>query len=296
MISKRSLLPAGKRKNEHRLGRHATLRRLLVRNLGAVVLISVGLVVTLLGLYRHHAVESFHIQRSHNNGDTGDSAAAAAAVLRHPKSRSKEDHTTEGVLLSNEINPGEGGVRKIDGVASDSQNHPPSQQQQQQDGLQNPPQPDDNHGGEPLQQQQHSMTEFWILETDLGHLRIRLRPDLSPESVAYIQQVVDTNECQECHFYRAEKHSLLQGIVQSATVSLPTVHGNCPLPQNDTQPEVCHGPIMTHGMVGWAGGILGPSFFIDSYERPADFWGHSYTGTYLSATMLFVSLAHGRKM
>jgi hypothetical protein len=176
-------------------------------------------------------------------------------------------------------------VRKTGGVVTEPRNHHPPLQRE--DGLQHPKQLDDNHGEQPQQQQLYkkSMAEFLILETDLGNLRIRLRPDLSPQSVAYIQQVVHTDACHLCRFYRAEKPGIFQGIIKSETVSVPTVHGDCPYPHDDTKKEVCHGPIMTRGMVGWAGGLLGPDFFIDSYERPADFWGTVHTGTYYSPTL-----------
>lgn len=284
MISKHSLSAdglkerrgaAGNLKNDQnyvKIGRHSagasrtsaasSVRRLMVKNLGAGMIVTV-VVSTLIGLFWRLAAASFQAQSHHNGVDT-DSAAAAAN--HHLQENPSQDVDAAGGVLSNNKNNVGGGVRKTRGVV-------------QQNSLQHRQQLDDNHGKQPPSQQ-HSMAEFWILETDLGHLRIRLRPDLSPESVAYIQQVVHTNTCQACRFYRAEKPGIFQGIVKSETVSVPTVHGNCPYPQNDTKKEVCHGPIMTRGMVGWAGGLLGPDFFIDTYERPAEFWGTVHTGTF----------------
>jgi len=34
---------------------------------------------------------------------------------------------------------------------------------------------------------------------------------------------------------------------------------------------------MSKGMVGWAGGKTGPDFFINTYEKPAAFWGNQHT-------------------
>ena len=39
----------------------------------------------------------------------------------------------------------------------------------------------------------------------------------------------------------------------------------------------CHGPVMTRGMVAWAGGKTGPDFFIDAYTDPAEMWGTQHT-------------------
>jgi len=54
-----------------------------------------------------------------------------------------------------------------------------------------------------------------------------------------------------------------------------TVLGSCP-EGVDTE-ELCHGPIMHRGLVGWAAGEGGPDFFIDNYKRVADWWGHEHT-------------------
>ena len=202
-------------------------------------------VLLLLGLYWYFAAESFQTQTYNEDTDS-----AVANHLRLEKRLSERDVPAK--VVSNKDN-------------------------------QSPPEQHVDHGEQKLPQQQKFPTaEFWILETDLGRLRIRLRPDLSPESVAYIQQVVRTNSCQACRFYRAEKPGIFQGIIKSETVSVPTVHGKCPDANDATKKDACHGPIMTRGMVGWAGGLLGPDFFIDSYEHPAEFWGTVHTGTYNS--------------
>ena len=39
----------------------------------------------------------------------------------------------------------------------------------------------------------------------------------------------------------------------------------------------CHGPTMTKGMVGWAGGGTGPDFFINVFNDPVDWWGQQHT-------------------
>jgi len=125
-----------------------------------------------------------------------------------------------------------------------------------------------------------------VLETELGSIRIILRPDLSPESVAYVHEVVRTDACSVCRFHRAEKPGILQGVIKSKTVPLPTKKGSCP-EDYDGDKENCHGPIMERGMVGWAAGELGPDFFIDDYLRPAKFWETQHTGTSSSTNYFY---------
>lgn len=119
------------------------------------------------------------------------------------------------------------------------------------------------------------------------NMRVKLRPDLSPSSVEYLYNMV--NQCSmratapTCKFYRAETYNL-QGIIASAktaddqhrivdeskiemgTCPDDAVYANWtathPCPAYDTTCG-CHGPWMTRGMFGWAGGKTGPDFFID---------------------------------
>jgi cyclophilin family peptidyl-prolyl cis-trans isomerase len=129
--------------------------------------------------------------------------------------------------------------------------------------------------------------ETLVLSTSVGDLRIVLRPDLSTESVEYVKQVVRDNKCSPCNLYRVEEPGIVQGILKNPRIALPTVKGPCPAEQdaedvpNDC-PEWdkscgCHGPVMTHGMVGWAAGATGPDFFVDAYQRPARWWGTQHT-------------------
>jgi cyclophilin family peptidyl-prolyl cis-trans isomerase len=133
----------------------------------------------------------------------------------------------------------------------------------------------------------HTTKEILVLTTSIGTIQIVLRPDLSSESVSYLRQMATTpNACTRCNLYRAEKPGILQGIIASPTISIDTiVKGKCPpgyenvsneCPPWDTECN-CHGPIMTKGMVGWAAGATGPDFFIDTYERPAKWWGTQHT-------------------
>lgn len=76
-------------------------------------------------------------------------------------------------------------------------------------------------------------------------------------------------------FYRAEKQLLLQGIISEGAGAprLKVELGPCPI--ENYQPKLkcpshdpncgCHGPVMTKGMVGWAGGGSGPDFFINTF-------------------------------
>ena len=81
--------------------------------------------------------------------------------------------------------------------------------------------------------------------------------------------------CSRCKFYRAEPKLLLQGVIGEKSVAANTVLGPCSeenYVQKEDCPEHdpncgCHGPIMTRGMVGWAGGGGGPDFFIVTKPR-----------------------------
>ena len=134
------------------------------------------------------------------------------------------------------------------------------------------------------QQPTKSMTETLVLSTKVGDLRIDLRPDLSKESVEYIHSLMG-GQCQRCNFYRAEKTGILQGIMAHPNVSIVTVKGSCPAGSESVKNDcpkwdvqcACHGPVMTRGMVGWAAGETGPDFFINSYKRPANWWGTQHT-------------------
>ena len=76
-------------------------------------------------------------------------------------------------------------------------------------------------------------------------------------------------------FYRAEKQLLLQGIVSETSAAPRTQVALGPCPVEDYVPKSkcpahdphcgCHGPVMTKGMVGWAGGGAGPDFFINTF-------------------------------
>jgi cyclophilin family peptidyl-prolyl cis-trans isomerase len=123
-----------------------------------------------------------------------------------------------------------------------------------------------------------------ILSTAMGDIKIILQPELSPESVAYVHDIAK-NGCDRCAFYRTEKPGIFQGMIKSESIPPITVKGKCPPDDVGTKQDCpehdkncgCHGPIMTKGMVGWAGGGTGPDFFIDTYENPAFFWGNQHT-------------------
>ena len=134
------------------------------------------------------------------------------------------------------------------------------------------------------------------LQAPLGNIRIRLRPDLSPESVDYVRSVVQSGTCDahSCRWYRAERPGILQGVLKSGThatesgraIAPNAVFGNCPAEyQNVTQvcpphdPRCgCHGPVMVRGDVGWAGGTAGgPDFFVNTHDRPAVHSGNQHT-------------------
>eukprot|EP00592_Proboscia_alata_P019368 CAMPEP_0194406214 /NCGR_PEP_ID=MMETSP0176-20130528/4485_1 /TAXON_ID=216777 /ORGANISM="Proboscia alata, Strain PI-D3" /LENGTH=149 /DNA_ID=CAMNT_0039205349 /DNA_START=79 /DNA_END=525 /DNA_ORIENTATION=- len=95
---------------------------------------------------------------------------------------------------------------------------------------------------------------YVILKSAFGDIRIKLRPDLSRESVTYIQDLVSSPErCSTCNFYRADKPGILQGIMAKSSIQSNSVKGSCPLSivKVPNTKSKCHGPIMTRGMVGW---------------------------------------------
>ena len=122
-------------------------------------------------------------------------------------------------------------------------------------------------------------------------IRVRLRPDLSRESARFARRLAaggDTACRGACHFYRAEKRFLLQGTfpnrASDAVDIASVVKGPCPADVSQAHHQCgfvegcpCHGPMMTKGMVGWAGGETGPHFFIYMGEGPAKHWGHDHT-------------------
>lgn len=136
------------------------------------------------------------------------------------------------------------------------------------------------------QLQQHNNSTLVVDTGTHGQLRIVLRPDLSPESVDYIRQLATSDACTPCNLYRAETPGILQGILASPHLAVPTSKGRCPDAAAAAVPNHCpawdaecgcHGPVMTRGMVGWAAGKTGPDFFIDGYPRPAKWWGTQHT-------------------
>jgi len=139
-------------------------------------------------------------------------------------------------------------------------------------------------GHHPLKKITNKINGYATLSTSLGDIEIKFRPDLSEESVDYIRKVAKEG-CDRCAFYRSEPPGIFQGIIKSNSFPIIKKKGNCPSDyQNKKQdcPEHdpncgCHGPIMSKGMVGWAGGKTGPDFFINTYEKPAAFWGNQHT-------------------
>lgn len=124
-----------------------------------------------------------------------------------------------------------------------------------------------------------------VLTTDVGKIRIVLRPDLSKESVEYIHKMAAGKKCNRCQFYRSEKPSILQGVMAVHNIEVTTVKGSCPKGYENVKNDcpawdkecACHGPVMEHGMVGWAAGKTGPDFFINASKRKATWWGTQHT-------------------
>jgi len=182
------------------------------------------------------------------------------------------------------------------------QRSPPPQQQQglraspHQENTKQPPQRESTPSIPIVQRETNdsqNTNTVVVLTTEYGRIQIRMRPDLSKESVEYVEKIVQRGECSRCQFYRAEHPYLLQGIVKHKAIPVNTVGGPCPMDKNgqtlfpvpdpkdcpEWDPNCgCHGPIMDKGSVGWAGGAFGgPDFFINTHPGPATWWGTQHT-------------------
>jgi cyclophilin family peptidyl-prolyl cis-trans isomerase len=102
------------------------------------------------------------------------------------------------------------------------------------------------------------------LVTQHGTIRLRLRPEWSASSVAYVRLLAAHTLCTpQCEFYRVEPGFLLQG---SLRARIPANNVTTPGPRP-----------MRRGEVGWAGGFSGPDFFIYLGRDPATHWGTDHT-------------------
>ncbi|KAL7467980.1 hypothetical protein ACHAXS_008205 [Conticribra weissflogii] len=138
-----------------------------------------------------------------------------------------------------------------------------------------------------------------IIKTPYGNIKIHFTPEYSGiASIRYLLSTVQSSSCvkqkgclcERCKFYRAEPNLLLQGVIAD-TVPRNKELGPCPLSSTEreeyeskrrTCPEHdpncgCHGPVMTKGMVGWAGGGGGPDFFVNTHEAPVQWWEMQHT-------------------
>jgi hypothetical protein len=180
------------------------------------------------------------------------------------------------------------GLYYLTGVSLPTRTHPrDSEEARSQENRAEVPVPDASKAAHSIRD---DTKEVLVLKTKLGDVRIVLRPDLSKESVAYIHEVMQASapdgSCPGCRLYRAEKPTILQGVLRE-DVNVNTVKGSCPsgyetVPNDCPEWDEhcgCHGPVMTRGMVGWAAGSAGgPDFFIDNHPDPADWWGTQHTG------------------
>ncbi|KAL1553201.1 hypothetical protein AAHA92_13907 [Salvia divinorum] len=118
------------------------------------------------------------------------------------------------------------------------------------------------------------------LQTEYGTLHIKLLPDCSPHSVAYMLELLGLRHCAGCHFYRAESRGqfwdtkgnhikaasygppfgLIQGTLEAQGVAFD------PIPSE-------HCPTIRRGSVAWVGS--GPEFFISLANHEE--WQKGYT-------------------
>ncbi|XP_011094522.2 uncharacterized protein LOC105174192 [Sesamum indicum] len=118
------------------------------------------------------------------------------------------------------------------------------------------------------------------LETEYGTLHIKLLPDCSPHSVAYILELLALRHCAGCHFYRAESRGRSWDAkgnhIKDSSFGPPfaLIQGTLDaqgLPFNKIQTEHC--PTIRRGSVAWVGS--GPEFFISLANHEE--WKKSYT-------------------
>jgi cyclophilin family peptidyl-prolyl cis-trans isomerase len=121
------------------------------------------------------------------------------------------------------------------------------------------------------------------LSTNAGDIKIRLRPELSPESIAYIIKVLAQPQSAQhsskagrgCSFYRLElapppgsegpPYGLLQGsLAAEGVISL----------MKAPKSKLVERPELQVGSVAWAGGGLGPDFFVSLVAHPE--WKHDH--------------------
>jgi len=103
-----------------------------------------------------------------------------------------------------------------------------------------------------------------VIATPKGDIRLRLRPEWSASSVAFVRLLAAHPLCTPaCEFYRAEPGFLLQGSLRAL------------IPSNNVTTK---GPrAMQRGDVGWAGASFGPDWFVYLGREPATHWGTDHT-------------------
>ncbi|KAL8538664.1 hypothetical protein ACS0TY_000615 [Phlomoides rotata] len=118
------------------------------------------------------------------------------------------------------------------------------------------------------------------LETEYGTLHIKLLPECSPQSVAYILELLTLRHCAGCHFYRAEGRGQSWDAkgnhIKDASFGPPfaLIQGTLEAQgQTFTKIESEYCPTIRRGSVAWVGS--GPDFFISLVNHEE--WRNSYT-------------------
>lgn len=133
---------------------------------------------------------------------------------------------------------------------------------------------------------QIDVIELRFEDEQSSRVRIRLRPDFSPSSAAFLREAAAAGCVGSA--YRNEPNFLLQGRIgcKRGQAKTQVEKGGCPpgtavdptrkCPSHDPHCG-CHGPFMSRGMVGWAGGSAGPDWFIYTASGTATHWAHDHT-------------------
>ncbi|XP_042034670.1 uncharacterized protein LOC121781054 [Salvia splendens] len=118
------------------------------------------------------------------------------------------------------------------------------------------------------------------LETEYGNLHIKLLPECSPHSVAYMLELLALRHCAGCHFYRAEGRGPFWDIkgnhIQDASYGPPfaLIQGTLEAQEATFDPIPSeHSSTIRRGSVAWV--ESGPEFFISLANHEE--WQNGYT-------------------
>ena len=195
-------------------------------------------------------------QAHHHDVAASAAASGAASVAAIRMQNDRDDHRQEQQILRKR----KADMARLEARTTDEHQPSPDAKGVGEEAHQDHDNNDHKFHPPPRPEEAHNVL---VLTTSHGPIRIQMRRDLSEGSVHYLEQLVQSQVCPQCHFYRAEAPGILQGIVQNKAIPLNDGRGPCPSDvtsvKNDCpewDPDCgCHGPLMSRGAVAWAGGM-----------------------------------------